>query len=63
MLELKRTRNIELTPDYQYMPKGFWFRVKRALVAAVLHVVVFPLMHLTHGLKIYGRENLKKLGW
>ena len=60
MLELKRTRDIELSPDYQYMPKGFWFRVKRALVAAVLHVVVFPLMRLTHGLKIYGRENLKK---
>ena len=59
MLELKRTHDIKLDPSYDYMPKGTWFRIKRALVAAVLHVVVFPLMHLTHGLKIYGRENLK----
>ena len=59
MLVLKRTHDIKLDPSYDYMPKGTWFRIKRALVAAVLHVVVFPLMHLTHGLKIYGRENLK----
>lgn len=60
MLELKRTRQLELDENYEYMPHGFWFRIKRALVAAVLHVIVFPLMHLTHGLRIYGRENLKK---
>lgn len=60
MLVLKRTRAVQLDEHYAYMPRGFWFRVKRALVASVLHLVVFPLMHLTHGLKIYGRENLKK---
>ena len=59
MLTLKRTREIHLDADYGYMPRGAWFRIKRALVAAVLHTVVFPLMHLTHGLRIYGRENLK----
>ncbi len=60
MLELKRTREITLDEHYPYMPRGFWFRVFRALVAALLHLIVFPLMHLTHGLRIYGRENLKK---
>lgn len=60
MLVLKKTRDIELDENYDYMPHGFWFRVKRAAVAAVLHVVVFPLMHLTHGLRIYGRKNIKK---
>ena len=60
MLILKTKHPITLTPDYPYMPRGVWFRVKRALVAAVLHIVVFPLMHLTHGLRIYGKENLKK---
>lgn len=60
MLELKRTREIELDKDYEYMPHGFGFRVKRALVATVLHLVVFPIMHLTHGLRIYGRKNLRK---
>ena len=60
MLSLKRTRTIKLDKDYDYMPKGAWFRVKRALVATLLHLIVFPLTHLTHGLRIYGRENLKK---
>ena len=60
MLELKRTREIILDKDYPYMPHGAWFRTKRAAVAAVLHLVVFPIMHLTHGLRIYGRKNLRK---
>ena len=60
MLVLKRTRELKLDADYDYMPRGFWFRIKRALVATVLHLIVFPLTHLTHGLRIYGRKNLKK---
>ena len=60
MLILKRTREIHLDKDYAYMPQGAWFRIKRALVAMALHLVVFPLTRLTHGLKIYGRRNLKK---
>ena len=60
MLVLKTKREVHLDRDYPYMPRGFFFRVKRALVATVLHLVVFPLMHLTHGLRIYGRENLRK---
>ncbi len=60
MLVLKRTREIALTAEYEYMPHGAAFRVKRALVASVLHLVVFPLMHLTHGLRIFGRKNLRK---
>ena len=60
MLVLKRTRELTLDENYEYMPHGFWFRVKRVLVASLLHLVVFPLMHLTHGLRIYGRKNLRK---
>ena len=59
MLELKRTHPITLDAHYPYMPKGFWFICKRAFVASLLHLVVFPVTHLTHGLRIYGRENLK----
>ena len=60
MLKLKRTRELELDENYDYMPKGFLFRIKRALVAVLLHLIVFPLMHLTHGLVIYGRKNFKR---
>ncbi len=60
MLELKRTKKFDLDASYDYMPHGTWFKIKRALVASLLHLVVFPLTHLTHGLRIHGRENLKK---
>ena len=60
MLCLKQTRAITLDKDYEYMPRGFLFRVKRFFVAVLLHLIVFPIMHLTHGLRIYGRKNLKK---
>ena len=60
MLTLKATREIKLDSDYEYLPHGFLFGVKRAAVAALLHTIVFPVMHLTHGLRIYGKENLRK---
>ena len=60
MLTLKSTRAIELDKNYDYMPHGIWFRIERAFVATLLHLIVFPLTRLTHGLKIYGRKNLKK---
>ena len=60
MLKLKRTHPIQLDENYAYMPRGVWFRIKRALVATALCLIVFPLTHLTHGLRIYGRKNLKK---
>ena len=60
MLVLKRTRELKLDKNYEYMPRGFAFRVKRALVAVVLHLIVFPLTHLTHGLRIHGKKNFKK---
>ena len=47
MLKLKRTRTIELDKNYDYMPHGAMFKIKRALVAAVLHIIVFPLTHLS----------------
>lgn len=60
MLELKRTREINLDKDFDYLPKGKWFMVKRAGLATLLHLIVFPIMRLTHGLKIHGKKNLKK---
>ncbi len=59
MLVLKQKHPIDLDENYPYMPKGAWFMCKRAFVASLLHLIVFPVMHLTHGLRIYGRENLK----
>ena len=60
MLSLKRTREIKLDESYKYMPRGILFRIERFFVAILLHLIVFPIMHLTHGLRIYGRKNLRK---
>ena len=60
MLTLRSKYKIELDESYGYLPKGAWFRVKRASVALLLHLIVFPLTRLTHGLRIYGRKNLKR---
>ena len=60
MLTLESTREINLDKNYDYMPHGVGFKIQRAVVATLLHLIVFPLMHLTHGLRIYGKKNLKK---
>ena len=46
MLVLKRTHPIQLDENYPYMPCGAWFRIKRAAVATLLHLVVFPLTQI-----------------
>ena len=60
MLVLKTKYPITLDEHYDYIPRGAWFRFKRICVAALLHLVVFPLTRLTHGLRIYGRKNLRR---
>ena len=60
MIDVPHLRDVVVDEHYPYMPRGAWFRIKRALVASLLHTIVFPLTHLTHGLRIYGKENLKK---
>ena len=60
MLVLKSKHPVSLDETYDYLPRGAWFRVKRAAVALLLHLVVFPLTRLTHGLRIHGRKNLKR---
>lgn len=60
VLVLNRTRELKLDEDYDYMPKGKLYSLKRAGMSLLLRLVVFPLTRLIHGLRIYGRENLKK---
>ena len=60
MLKVKSSRKIVLDEKYPYLQKGWWWTVKRAVFWALVTFIVFPLMRLTHGLKIYGKENYKK---
>ena len=51
MLVLKSSRSLVLDENYDYMPKGLWFRIKRSVIAVLLHTVVLPLTHLPTVLK------------
>ena len=42
------------------MPGGFWYKLMRGVYWLGINLIVFPLMRLTHGLRIYGKANLKK---
>ena len=60
MLAVKSMRKVVLDEKYPYLQKGWWWKVKRAVFWVLVTFIVFPLMRLTHGLKIYGKENYKK---
>ena len=60
MITVKRVRDTNFDENYPYREKGFWLVVKRIVLQIALTVVVFPLMRITHGLRISGRKNLRK---
>ena len=60
MIEVKHLRDVNVDKDYPYLQKSFWFKCQRVFLWIVLRVLMFWLIRITHGLRIYGRENLKK---
>lgn len=60
MIKVKHLRDTHFDEHYQYLPKGFFHKVKRAILWIGLNTVGFLAVTLRHGVKIYGKENLKK---
>ena len=60
MITVKHVRDVKFDENYPYLKKGFGYKIIRAIYWLGLHVVGFPLVRITHGLKIYGKQNLKK---
>ena len=60
MITVKHLRDVNVDKDYPYLQKSFWFKCQRVIFFIVLRVLMFWLIRITHGLRIYGRENLKK---
>ena len=60
MITVKKVRTVVFDTKYPYLRKGFWYGVQRFFLFLFLNLIVFPLVCLTHGLRIYGRKNLKK---
>ena len=59
-LEVHMDRGIVFDTEYPYIDRSKSFRFKQSLIRLLLNVVVFPLCRIRLGLRIEGRENLKK---
>ena len=60
MITVKHLRDTHFDENYPYLEKGFFHKVKRAVLWVCLNLVAFPVVTIRHGLKIYGRDKLKK---
>ena len=60
MLKAEKKKELIFDENYSFLPKGFFYKALRVIYFILLNLIVFPLCRLTHGLKIEGKENLKK---
>lgn len=60
MITVKRLRDINFDENYPYLRKDFWYKALRVMYFILLQIVAFPLLRFTHGLRIYGKKNLKQ---
>ena len=59
-LKVHKNRGIVFNTSYPYLDRSAWFRFRQGIVRLLLHLIVFPVAGIRLGLKIEGRENLKK---
>lgn len=59
-LEVKKNRGIVFDADYPYIDKSKGFRFVDFLFRVALRLIVFPAVKIRLGLKVEGKENLKK---
>ncbi|MBQ9841979.1 MAG: 1-acyl-sn-glycerol-3-phosphate acyltransferase [Clostridia bacterium] len=60
MIHVPHLWDVNLDENYPYLQKGPWFALQRGFMWVVLHLLLFPLLRITHGLRIHGKEILKK---
>lgn len=59
-LKVKKKRDIVFDKDYPYVDETRKFRIKRFFTRVLLRCIVFPVARIKLGLKIVGKENLKR---
>lgn len=59
-LKIRKNRGIVFDASYPYIDKSGFFRFKQGVVRVLLNLIVFPMTKIRLGLKVEGRENLKK---
>lgn len=56
----KKLREVVLDEHYPYLDKSFLARVRHIAIYLGIFVLVFPVQKIRYGLKIVGRENIRK---
>lgn len=59
-LELKKNRGIVFDGDYPYIDESKGFKFRCFMLRILLKTVVLPVVRIRMGLKVKGKENLKK---
>ena len=60
MFEVKVTHEVKVDENYPFLDKSFRFRFMRGLMHLGIYTIVFSLSPLRYGLKIEGRNILRK---
>ena len=60
MISVKHLRDTHFDENYKFLPSGFWHKISRALLFLVLNLLAFPVCAIRYGLRVKGREVLKK---
>lgn len=60
MIEVAHKRDINFDENYDYIDRRFSRKIKNMFFWLATNIIVFPLLRITHGLKIYGKKNYKK---
>ena len=60
MITVKRVRDVQFDTKYPYLDKRLRFKLMRGVYWLLINLIVFPVCRISHGLRIYGRKNLKK---
>ena len=59
-LKLKKDRGIVFDSDYPYIDESKGFKFRRFWLRVLLTAIVLPVVRIRMGLKVKGKENLKK---
>ena len=60
MITVPHIYKVTIDENYPYLRKDFLFKCIRSFYWVAMHTLLAVLLPITHGLRIYGRENLKK---
>ena len=60
MIEVKHLRDTNFDENYSFYDKSARYKFIRGCYWFLVNAICFPLLCITHGLRIHGRKNLKK---